>query len=705
MKIRIGELSSPVSRHTAVNLFGCMMPVLLLTSLSGCQLTSDMPYKSTFEAISTREDQRVEAEEIFPYLEYDHTMVRLRAALALARLRSHEAVEFIEGQLNRERDQRVSETLLFALGQIGSDRASDTVLKFFASRIEGVRAAAVEAAGKIGDGTLTNMILDRLREDRSAQVRAEACIALFRMGAKRYEDRPELDAETVEKRRSTLENALLNDENPGVRWRAAYALAGFEDPLSSASLRRALLHDEDLWVRVFSARGLRAVENKPATQKALSEACEVARRRGDWQVVVEAISALGNYDDLETAAFLIDYLLPKPDTNFHVRAAAARTLGRFASGGETIVKAIIRATTDQSRTVVAEAIVALGTLGGMSLALRDSALELLEKTSENNDRFIRMKTVKAAGMMGLDGLDILLDLAHDESVRVRCCALEALSDPIFSVERDALISAAEEAVALDDLSLRYTGAVLLKELGALPSIPLLRTAYHRSLFPEMAESRLKIIEALETLAALAAQAGDPVDDAIFHEAVNDEDFHVREAASRALASLSGELIKAAPITFKRQVTPRVGIDYMNGQTNPVAQFITEKGEFWIELFKEDAPTHVLNFIQLARSGFYNKLTFHRVVSNFVVQGLDPRGDGWGFNDIHLRDEINRRKFLQGYLGMPNSGRDTGGCQIFITHCPTPHLDGNYTVFGRVIDGMEVVDHLEEGDQVLQIYLK
>jgi cyclophilin family peptidyl-prolyl cis-trans isomerase len=324
---------------------------------------------------------------------------------------------------------------------------------------------------------------------------------------------------------------------------------------------------------------------------------------------------------------------------------------------------------------------------------------------ENRDRFIRMKTVEALSLMKLDSVDLLLELARDESIRVRCACLEAFSDPIFIEEREEIILVAEEAVALDDMSLRYTGAMLLEDFASIQSIPLLKSAYNQSPGKEMAEARLKIVEALAALTALAAQEGDSVDARFFRRAVKDPDFNVRNAAAQALASLLGELVQPAPQTFVRHVHPRIGVDYMTDDSNPVALLVTNKGEIWIELFKEEAPTHVLNFIQLARSGVYNKLTFHRVVSNFVVQGLDPRGDGWGFNNIHLRDEINRRKYLRGYVGMPNSGRDTGGCQIFITHVPTPHLDGNYTVFGRVIEGMTVVDAIEEGDVVFRINIK
>jgi cyclophilin family peptidyl-prolyl cis-trans isomerase len=94
-----------------------------------------------------------------------------------------------------------------------------------------------------------------------------------------------------------------------------------------------------------------------------------------------------------------------------------------------------------------------------------------------------------------------------------------------------------------------------------------------------------------------------------------------------------------------------------------------------------------------------------VVSGFVVQGGDPRGSGWGDGGISLRDEINPLSFDRGTVGMPKAGKDTGGCQLFITHVPTPHLDGRYTVFGKVVSGMDAVDRLEPGDRIRRAYLK
>jgi peptidyl-prolyl cis-trans isomerase B (cyclophilin B) len=129
---------------------------------------------------------------------------------------------------------------------------------------------------------------------------------------------------------------------------------------------------------------------------------------------------------------------------------------------------------------------------------------------------------------------------------------------------------------------------------------------------------------------------------------------------------------------------------------------TEKGNIVLELFEEDAPNTVANFISLINKGFYNGLTFHRVIPNFVIQGGCPFGDGTGGPGYTIKCEINPRKHLTGTLSMAHAGRDTGGSQFFITHSPQPHLDGVHTVFGQVIEGMDVVYAIEEGDVMKQV---
>jgi cyclophilin family peptidyl-prolyl cis-trans isomerase len=130
---------------------------------------------------------------------------------------------------------------------------------------------------------------------------------------------------------------------------------------------------------------------------------------------------------------------------------------------------------------------------------------------------------------------------------------------------------------------------------------------------------------------------------------------------------------------------------------------TSRGDISVELFPEEAPGSVVNFVNLAEMDFYDNLTFHRVVPNFVIQGGCPRGDGYGSLDYTIRSELGYLHYDKaGMLGMASAGNHTEGTQFFITHSPTPHLDGNYTLFGKVTSGMEVVHRIRQGDQILSI---
>jgi cyclophilin family peptidyl-prolyl cis-trans isomerase len=132
---------------------------------------------------------------------------------------------------------------------------------------------------------------------------------------------------------------------------------------------------------------------------------------------------------------------------------------------------------------------------------------------------------------------------------------------------------------------------------------------------------------------------------------------------------------------------------------------TARGDIDVELFGADAPITVWNFVNLARTGYYRGTGFHRVVPNFVVQDGDPRDDGNGGPGYAIRDEMNPRRYERGAVGMALSGPDTGGSQYFITHSPQPHLDGHYTVFGRVLRGYAALDSIVQGDRILSVVVQ
>ena len=129
---------------------------------------------------------------------------------------------------------------------------------------------------------------------------------------------------------------------------------------------------------------------------------------------------------------------------------------------------------------------------------------------------------------------------------------------------------------------------------------------------------------------------------------------------------------------------------------------TDKGNIVIELFDKDAPNTVENFESLIKKGFYDGLNFHRVISDFMIQGGCPNGRGTGGPGYTIKCEINPQKHVRGALSMAHAGRDTGGSQFFICHNAFPHLDGVHTVFGKVLEGIEIVDSIEQGDKMNKV---
>ena len=133
---------------------------------------------------------------------------------------------------------------------------------------------------------------------------------------------------------------------------------------------------------------------------------------------------------------------------------------------------------------------------------------------------------------------------------------------------------------------------------------------------------------------------------------------------------------------------------------------TEKGDMAVEFYSKDAPETVANFVKLAKDGFYNGLTFHRVIPNFVIQGGCPDGTGAGGPGYSIKCELDGENQYhdKGVLSMAHAGRDTGGSQFFVCHSRenTAHLDRNHTCFGKVVDGLEVIDNIEAGDKITSI---
>jgi cyclophilin family peptidyl-prolyl cis-trans isomerase len=289
-------------------------------------------------------------------------------------------------------------------------------------------------------------------------------------------------------------------------------------------------------------------------------------------------------------------------------------------------------------------------------------------------------------------------MLEDPDVRVLPSVLEALRKARGADAADTLRRHLEHA----DLGVRLAAAENLAALELAGQAAALAAGYQRSLADREPDVRLALV------AALAKDEGPAARQALEGAARSDPLRVVRVRAGAALRAqgqsvpdVGAEEVARPALDYREAMAPYVPRAGVRLYT-PRALIHTAKGVIEIHLNIVEAPLTCASFIELARRGFYDGLNFHRVVPGFVVQGGCPRGDGNGGPGYTLRCEVGQQPYGRGAVGMALSGKDTGGSQFFITHAPAPHLDGGYTVFGRVAEGMDVVDRIQPGDVIERI---
>jgi cyclophilin family peptidyl-prolyl cis-trans isomerase len=181
----------------------------------------------------------------------------------------------------------------------------------------------------------------------------------------------------------------------------------------------------------------------------------------------------------------------------------------------------------------------------------------------------------------------------------------------------------------------------------------------------------------------------------------DRSYPVRRAAAEALTQLDRPRPPVGIVNTTLTMHSYREIVRLTWKTR-FAEIRTRHGVLRLRIACPQAPLTCNSFFQLANQGFYNGLELHRVIPDFVVQGGDPRGDGWGGPGYTIRDEVGRLRYDRGVVGMALSAPDTAGSQFFITLSRQPHLDGIYTAFGEVVAGVEILDQIAKGDRILEI---
>lgn len=624
-------------------------------------------------------------------VEHDDPVVRAFAYRAFERIGDPSKIALILNSARQEGDAEMRAKAILAIAGTESGRILDAVEPFVLDPSFVTRRAVARAVGRAKSDQAIPRLFGMM-SDTDPDVRAEAAYGIARRVAA---DKGSITARSLPAFRA-LAGVATSDPYDQVRAAACYALSKAEQPEFGATFVAALT-DANATVRAFAAVGLQTIETNPEAKEALKTAL------GDpqWIVAVEAAKALerGATDDIVKAlGALVSGEDGSQHPSFQVRAAAAKALASATNESirEFALATLRRAANDSSPTVRAETLDSI-----VQLAAAYEAFAACEKLSYERSGFaapfLRSRAAASASRIANEaGFPIVERLLNDSEPAVKAAAVAVL--PSFKSRATAVATALEAALAFPDVAPREAAATAIAEMKLESLAPRLLAALSESSGPENVEARISILKAIGSFEKFGLATS-------LEQALDDEEPEVRRVAAEQIARLGGLLprgIYREPP--KSPVAIEVGTDVLSGEERPRVEIVTTQGPFVLELLVDDAPAHSKAFLQRCRAGFYDGLIFHRLVPGFVVQGLDPRGDGYGTGGASLRSEVNQVRYDRGTVGMPDAGKDTGGCQIFVTFRAQPRLDDRYTIFARVTEGMENVERLDVGDRVLYVLI-
>jgi cyclophilin family peptidyl-prolyl cis-trans isomerase/HEAT repeat protein len=709
--------------HTGI-ILSALVAALLLPAAAWAQLPPTTPPRARpslrrdrtqrvlFPKIIQAEDERTDSQDLRNLISnHPSSSVRRRAILALGRIGV--GVAELAEVLNNEKNPRLRALAAFSLGLTGNEFGVAALLEHLQPKVEPsaeVRARAAEALGRIASN---KRAADSLGQYGIKGI-TEAIVGLLPPAS------PAPSAEDAEIASKAL-TALLRLKQPDsvgavarqlkspdarLRWQAANALARIREGVTIAvGSLLPLLGDSEPLVRAHAARALGVAKAGSAVEPLLR-----LLRDHDERVVASAIVALGSIADPKAtdplvalgSSLLSGYKAFNTDrggvpTEKNLLMLTATALGEIKDARALPLLKTMRLM-DGRLGPNPEVEVAMAAFGEAAF------FDLPDRVRfSKEDWRAAAAFAQGLGKLGADrARQTLLDLLSGSYGKPDPRAVPDILSALAEAKAPGLTDLLLGQLKAEDVIVRTTAANLLGEAGDSSDqiISALKEAYKSDRNDTMNDARIAVIEALNKLKH-------PMNVEVLSDPTRDPDYVVRLKAAELLANsgtdAAGLRVKVDKVATGHDRAYWRAISELSISTkNPIAVIHTRKGSIRIELFAQDAPMTVDNFMKLARGRFYDGLTFMRVVPNFVIQGGDPRDDQNGGPGYQIRDEINLHEYGTGTVGMALSGKDTGGSQFFITHSPQPHLDGGYTVFGQVIEGMDVVNRIARGDRIDRI---
>jgi len=557
-----------------------------------------------------------------------------------------------------------------------------------------VRYTAVIAAGRLGPAGV-DLALDGL-DDQTPLVRQAAAWAAAHGGPKAFEALTHLLL--TERHQAVRETALGNmwrlgdlawephvaryadHEDPILRRAAAFSLARSHSELRRAALIN-LCEDDEPVIRATALSGLAVGPVARAEQGLVAQGLSDA----DWRVRVAACNVLAARPEFEVAdseARELEKLWTDRRAQLAVAAIAAGA-SHPSVGADATLRGVVL---DDEPWPASAALTALARRSPGAVA------ETITAWLGKGEIWRRRAAARAAVHLPPEQLAKAEPaIVGDPDPGVRLAWLESLDLDGSPRAGDRVWSVVDHD---PDPAVRAEAVGLLQRAGRIGDVQRMLDLYDRWLGDEVADARGA------ALAAALAVGGEDLPQRLLKIAEQDPDPVVA-----ALVVAEGRSLGLPMVTPRRE--PRHGATWYHdlhawSTAEHWLDVVTVRGTFRIHLTSSEAPITAWEIWMLAREGFYDGLDFHRVVPNFVVQGGDPRGDGWGGPGFSLPDEITMRPFDSWRVGVATAGPNTGGSQFFITTLPADHLTGHYTNFGEVTVGREVLGRLQAGDRIVRV---
>lgn len=666
--------------------------LLLLFALPAVLQAQDETTIEALAPILMAEDARLWSPELFRRgLENPEPLVRRTAALAVGRLRdARGSALLLEHQADP--DSSVQTSIMFALGLLQDSSAVAPIIARFTGQPSLSRDAALEAVtalAKTGGPAVAGFFSGILRRtqplttDSTIPLALQVAQELWRLGP----DAPVTDL------------LPYSRDSLALRRAAIYSLARLH-PRAAANTLLLGIRDKDPLIRAWAVRALTRSFADSAGLGPDAIAGQLRRLLVDEDpgVRTNTLRTLGTYEKPELARDVAPLL---EDLDLNVRVQAATALG--ALGGPEAVQSLSLVL--RSRNLFA---VRREALLGLAKADSTAFMSLVPAWDQSPEWEVRLVAAQAWASVAPGPHAGKPAIPSERDGRVIAAMLQGWNDA-GGTPPPELVSAARELLTHSDAAVRSVSADVLARVHDPADIPALAAAYRRAERDSFPEAALSALAALDSIAASGTRAAERVNGEFLSTTSRPSLYLIRSWAESSWPEAAERWGPAYPIETGRTLQDyrelaRRYIVAPDSIRHPHVFLVTgQRGTVELELFGPEAPLTVANFLALVDRHFFDANHWHRVVPNFVVQDGDRRGDGWGGpGGPPIRDEINRRRYGTAVLGMALSGPDTGGSQWFITLSPQPHLDGTYTVFGRVVSGTNTLARVTQGDRIMSI---